>query len=98
VVRENDIAGEETKNQQHPDRLSLMGSYQYKACNIVTGALEKTLKNQTDFSVGTVEKPSSGHRTNNSQDDIEDNAFSFSVHDLTADETRYQTQHNPGQE
>jgi hypothetical protein len=54
VVRENDIAGEEPKNQQHPDRLSLMGSYQYKACNIVTGALEKTLKNQTDFSVGTI--------------------------------------------
>jgi hypothetical protein len=53
VVRENDIAGEEPKNQQHPDRLSLMGSYRYKACNIVTGALEKTLKNQTDFSVGT---------------------------------------------
>jgi hypothetical protein len=41
VVRENDIAGEEPKNQQQPDRPSLMGSYQYKVCNIVTAALEK---------------------------------------------------------
>ncbi len=26
VVRENDIAGEEPKHQQHPDRLSLIGT------------------------------------------------------------------------
>jgi hypothetical protein len=34
-----------------------------------------------------VEKPSSGHRTNNSQEDIEENAFSRLVHNLATDET-----------
>jgi hypothetical protein len=34
VVRENVIPGEEPKNQQHPDRSSLAGGYEHKACNI----------------------------------------------------------------
>ena len=49
VVRENVIVGAERKNQQHPDRSSLDGSYESKACNIVTWAW----RNQTEFSVGT---------------------------------------------
>jgi hypothetical protein len=41
VVRENEIAGEEPKNQQHPDRRSLVRAYEDKAYNIVTWCLEK---------------------------------------------------------
>jgi hypothetical protein len=54
VVRENDIAGEETKNQQHPDRLSLMGPTNTRHVTLLRELWRKTLKNQTDFSVGTL--------------------------------------------
>jgi hypothetical protein len=39
VARENDIAGEGPKNQQHPDRHSLVRTYKDKARNIVTSPL-----------------------------------------------------------
>jgi hypothetical protein len=39
VVRENIVAGEKPKNQQHPDRSSPGGAYEGRACNIVTKCL-----------------------------------------------------------
>jgi hypothetical protein len=55
VVRENVIAGEELKNQHHPDRSSVVGAYEEKCMQhcYVTWALEELLKYQTEFSVGT---------------------------------------------
>jgi hypothetical protein len=36
VLRENDIAGEKPKNQQHTDRRFTMGVQEEQACSIVT--------------------------------------------------------------
>jgi hypothetical protein len=56
VVRQNDIAGEELKNQRHPDRRSLVRAYEDKACNICYMVFGKRLKGQTEFSVGTLRR------------------------------------------
>jgi hypothetical protein len=53
VVRENVIAGEEPKNQQHPERSSLTGAYEDEACvTLLHGFWRNLLKDQTEFSIG----------------------------------------------